>query len=149
MHKAGFAIILCCALLGTARVAQALDYASVADPVTVLYDAPSSKARKLFVVSRYMPLEKVVSLKDWVKVRDSSGTLAWVARSALSDKRYVVVTVPLADVRQAPDSTSPLVLRARQQVALQWLESTGGGWLKVRHEDGAVGYVKATEVWGD
>jgi SH3-like domain-containing protein len=143
-------VLLCFALLlGAAGGAHALDYASVADHSAILYDAPSSRARKLFVVSRYMPLEMVVNLKDWVKVRDSSGALAWVAESALSNKRFVVVTAALADIRQSPDAASPLLFKARQQVALEWLEDNGAGWLKVRHQDGAVGYIKATEVWGD
>jgi len=143
------AALLCLALLGATGGAYALDYASVADSSAILYDAPSSKARKMFVVSRYMPLEMVVNLKDWVKVRDSSGTLAWVARSALSNKRFVVVTVALADVRQAPDASSSLVFQSHQQVAMEWLGDNGAGWIKVRHQDGATGYIKATEVWGD
>lgn len=149
MSKFGAAATLCLALLGAAGGAYALDYASVADTSAILYDAPSSKARKLFVVSRYMPLEQVVSLKDWVKVRDSSGALAWVARSALSSKRYVMVTAVQADVRQSPDASSALVFQAKRQVALEWLEDTGFGWLKIRHQDGAAGYIKTTEVWGD
>ena len=141
--------MVCLVLLGAAGGTHALDYASVADASTVLYDAPSIKARKMFVVSRYMPLEMVVNLKDWVKVRDSSGTLAWVTRSALSNKRFVMVTVALADVRQAPDSSSALVFQSHQRVALEWLEDNGAGWIKVRHQGGATGYIKATEVWGD
>ena len=143
------AAILCLVMLGAAGSAQALDYASVAGSSAVLYDAPSSKARKMFVVSRYTPLEMVVSLKDWVKVRDSSGALAWIARSALSNKRFVVVTAALADVRQAADSSSALVFRVQQKVALEWLADNGMGWIKVRHQDGMTGYIKANEVWGD
>ena len=136
-------------MLGAVSSAQALDYASVAGSSAVLYDAPSSKARKMFVVSRYMPLEMVVSLKDWVKVRDSSGTLAWIARSALSNKRFVVVTAGMANVRQAADPPSALVFRVQQKVALEWLADNGVGWIKVRHQDGMTGYIKANEVWGD
>jgi len=143
------AAILFLMMLGATSSAQALDYASVTSPSAVLYDAPSSKARKMFVVSRYTPLEMVVSLKDWVKVRDSAGTLAWIARSALSNKRYVMVTAGLADVRQAPDSSSALVFRVQQKVALVWLADNGVGWIKVRHDDGMTGYIKANEVWGD
>lgn len=143
------AILFLCLSLLAAGSAYALDFVSVAAPSAILYDAPSSKSRKMFVVSRYMPLEPVVSLKDWVKVRDSSGTLAWIEKGALSDQRYVVVAVALADVRSSPDTTAPLVFQARQQVALGWLQSTGTGWVKVRNQDGAVGYIRTTEVWGD
>lgn len=142
------AFVLCWSLLATGS-AYALDFLSVATPSAILYDAPSSKSRKMFVVSRYTPLEPVVSLKGWVKVRDRSGALAWIERSALDNQRYVVVVAALADVRSSPDSAAPLVFQARQQVALAWLQSTGTGWVKVRHENGAIGYIRTTEVWGD
>ena len=128
---------------------HALDYASVADDSAILYDAPSIKAKKIFVVSRYWPLEQVVSLDAWVKVRDSSGSLAWIEKRALSNKRFVVVTATLSPLRQSPEDNAAIVMQARQQVALEWLESTGTGWLKVRHLDGMTGYIKTADVWGD
>ena len=129
--------------------ALALEYASVAESSAVLYDAPSTKAKKIFVVSRYWPLEQVVTLDAWIKVRDSSGSLAWIERRDVSNKRFVVVTAPRAMLRPLPEEGSVVIMQARQQVALEWLENTGTGWLKVRHADGLTGYVKTTEVWGD
>jgi len=32
---------------------------------------------------------------------------------------------------------------------MELLEVTGTGWIKVRHKDGDIGYVRSTEVWGD
>ncbi len=137
------------ALATAAGFAHALNYASVADSSAILYDAPSLKAKKIFVVNRYLPLEQVVSLDDWVKVRDSSGSLAWIEKRALSSKRFVAVMTPLAVVHQAADADAPVAFNARQQVALEWLENSNNGWIKVRHLDGTTGYVRATEVWGD
>jgi SH3 domain protein len=128
---------------------HATDYVSVADSAAVLYDAPSLNAKKIFVVSRYLPLEQVVNLDKWVKVRDSSGGLAWIEKRALSNKRFVVVTVALAVIRQSPEEKAAVVAQVKQQVALERLENTGTGWLKVRHLDGATGYIKSIEVWGD
>jgi hypothetical protein len=34
-------------------------------------------------------------------------------------------------------------------VALELLETTPNGWLRVRHADGAFGFVRAASVWGD
>ena len=141
-------VVLGAALLAVAVPAHALDYVSVADGSAILYDAPSLKAKKIFVVSRYLPLEQVVSLDSWVKVRDSSGGLSWIEKRALSSKRFVVVTAALAAMHQAPEENTAVVLQARQQVALELLENSGGGWLKVRHQDGATGYVKTADVWG-
>lgn len=136
-------------MLAVAASAHALDYVSVADSTAILYDAPSLKAKKLFVVSRHLPLEQVVSLDSWVKVRDSSGSLSWIEKRALSSKRFVVVTATLAVMRQAPEETAAVALQARQHVVLELLESAGSGWLKVWHQDGVTGYVKTADVWGD
>ncbi len=134
--------------LMSAGAAHAVEYMSVSAPHAILYDAPSLHAKKMFLVNRHMPFETVVSLDAWVKVRDRSGALYWVEKSALTFKRYVFAVLPLVDVRKAPDFSSPCVLQVRQQVALELLEDTGTGWLKVRHQDGELGYVKHSEVWG-
>jgi len=136
------------ALISGASAVHAVEYVSVSESNAILYDAPSIKAKKLFVVNRYMPFEQVVTLDNWVKVRDRSGGLYWVEKRVLSDKRYVFALLPLVDVRAAPDFSSPRLYQVRQQVALERLESTGTGWIKVRHQDGNVGYVRIVEVWG-
>ncbi len=137
------------ALLLAAGGAHALDYVSVADRSATLYEADSLTSTKLYVVSRYTPLEQILTSGDWVKVRDRAGTLAWIEKRALSSKRYVIVTAATATVRQAPEQKAAVVFQAAQNVALEWLAPSGGGWIKVRHEDGTAGYVRATEVWGD
>ena len=135
-------------LLCGASAALAVDYVSVSESSAILYDAPSVKAKKLFVVNRYMPFEQIVTLDNWVKVRDRSGGLYWVERRVLSGKRYVYALLPLLDVRVAPDFSAARTFQVRQQIALEHLESTGTGWFKVRHKDGNTGYVRSTEVWG-
>ena len=136
-------------LAGCAGAALAVDFVSVAESFAVLYDAPSVKAKKLFVVNRYMPFEQVVTLNNWVKVRDSKGALYWVEKRALCNKRYVFALTPLLDVRAEPDAGAARLFQVRQQVALERLDSTGTGWVKVRHMDKDVGYVQRAEVWGD
>jgi SH3 domain protein len=131
-----------------ASSAFAVDYVSVGDSSAILYDAPSTKAKKKFVVNRYMPFEQVVMLDNWIKVRDRSGGLYWVEKRALSSKRYVFVLSPLLDVFAEPDFGSAKLFKVRQQIALEYLDSTGTGWIKVRHQDGEVGFVRSAEVWG-
>ena len=126
----------------------ALEYLSMADNAVIMYDAPSLKADKLYVASRYLPVEAVVKVAGWVKVRDSSGTLAWVEQKAVSDKRFVIVIDLQAEVYQAADRKSPLAFQAQKDVILEWLEPSINGWIKVRHRDGQSGYVKTTQVWG-
>ena len=67
--------------------AVALDFRSVGDAAAILYDAPSTKAQKLFVLSRDYPVEIVVKLEGWTKVRDDTGEFAWIENHQLSERR--------------------------------------------------------------
>lgn len=124
-----------------------MSYFSVAENGAIMYDAPSLKAGKQHVVSLYYPVEMIVDVENWAKVRDSNGVLAWIEK-ALSDKRYVVVTAPIASVYQAPDTNSVLLFQAEQNVVMEWMDADSPGWVKVRHLDGQTGYVKSVQVWG-
>jgi SH3-like domain-containing protein len=135
-------------MLVFASAATAGEFRSIAESGTLMYDAPSVRAKKLFVASRYYPVEIVINIDAWVKVRDQAGDLSWVEKKALSDKRTVVVTAAFADVRQAPNEQAALVFQAQQGVALDLAEPQAGGWLKVRHAGGQVGYLKISQVWG-
>jgi SH3-like domain-containing protein len=137
-----------CLLLLGACGAQAAEFRSVQEPVAVLYDAPSRAATPVFVVQRYYPLEVIVSLEAWVKVRDQAGALSWVEKKLLGDKRMVLVTAATADARLRPEEGAPAAFAAAQNVALELLEVAPNGWLRVRHPDGAAGYVRAAQVWG-
>lgn len=135
-------------LLG-ATAASAAEFRSVQENAAVLYDAPSRAATALFVVQRNYPLEVIVNLEAWVKVRDHAGALAWVEKKALGDKRMVLVTAASAEVRQRPEDAAPAVFSVAQNVALELVEIAPNGWLRVRHADGASGFVRAAQVWGD
>jgi SH3-like domain-containing protein len=135
-------------LLPLAWPAVAGDFRSVAENGTPMYDAPSVRAKKLFVASRLYPVEIVINIDNWVKVRDQAGDLAWVERKTLSEKRTVIVTAAVADVRQAANDQSAVVFQAQQGVALDVTEPPTGGWVRVRHAEGQSGYIKIGQVWG-
>jgi len=137
-----------CVLLAFASLAAAGEFRSIAENGTPMYDAPSVRAKKLFVASRYYPVEVVINIDAWVKVRDQAGDLTWVEKKTLSDKRTVIVTAAVADVRQAANDQAALVFQAQQGVALDVAEAQAGGWIKVRHAEGQSGYVKINQVWG-
>ena len=127
--------------------AQAIEYRTV-ETTTVLYDAPSQRGIKQFVIRRDTPVEIVVSLDGWAKIRDCEGTLAWIERKFLAERRSLIVTASRAELRQANNESSPLVFEAEKNVSLDYLEAAPGGWIKVRHRDGQSGYVRANQVWG-
>jgi len=133
---------------GMIAPAAALEFRSVAENAAVLYDAPSAKAKKLFIVNHGYPVEIVVLVEGWAKVRDATGELTWVESKFLTDRRTVVVKVPQAQVRQSADDNAPVVFLAQQNVILDFLEVASGGWLRVKHRDGQTGFVKVGQIWG-
>ena len=83
------------------------------------------------------------------------GAFGWIPNKSLSDKRMLLVRVPVAEIRANPDDGSPLVFRAEQNVMLDLAESAASpgttatpGWVKVRHRDGQSGYVRVNQVFG-
>jgi len=135
-------------LLLAAPAAAAGEFRSIAENATPMYDAPSVKANMLFVASRFYPVEVIVQVDNWTKVRDVAGDLAWVEKKALSETRTAVVTTTLADVREKAEDGAPLVFQARRGVALEIVELGAGPWVKVHHRDGQTGFVRANQVWG-
>jgi SH3-like domain-containing protein len=137
---AAFSIVAC--------AASAAEFRAIGDRPAILYDAPSSKADRLFIASRLYPFEVLVKLDQWTKVRDATGEVAWIENKSLGEQKTVLVTVPLADVRAAANAQAPLVFEAYKQVLLEVVEPPADGWVKVRHRDGQQGYVRTAQVWG-
>ncbi len=134
-------------LAGLTLPVVAVEYRTV-EEASILYDAPSQKGVKLFVIRRNTPVEIVVGLEGWSKVRDAEGGLAWIEKKNLSDRRSLIVTAPRAEVRQGADASASLVFEAEKGVVLEYLESVPSGWVKVRHRDGQSGFVRANQIWG-
>lgn len=132
-------------VLGQAQSAQ---FREVASPAAILYDGPSDRAAKLFIVGRGTPLEVVSTLNQWAKVRDQGGDVLWIQRSELGDARHVVANT-LAAVRRSPQPNGELVVQVERGVLLEVVEASApAGWLRVRHRDGVAGFVNTGEVWG-
>ena len=142
------ALLLSSLLMIHGHALASMEFFSIADSAAIMYDAPSLKAGKVFVASRYLPVEAIVKVEGWVKVRDSGGGLAWVEEKALSNKRYVIVTSTHVGAYQSADTGSALIFEALRNVVMEWLEPAMNGWVKVRHRDGQTGYVRTHQVWG-
>jgi SH3-like domain-containing protein len=141
-------LTLLLAALMLPALAWALDYRSVSVPRAIFYDAPSAQSKKLYVAHQYYPVEVIVNLGEWIKVRDVRGEFAWIEAKLLDQKRTVIVRVPQAEAREAADMSAKPIFRAEQDVALELVENIGNGWVKVRHRDGLMGYVQISQVWG-
>jgi SH3-like domain-containing protein len=143
------AAIAFAALLFAAVPVAAQEFREVGAAAAVLYDGPSERAQKRFIVVRGTPLEVVSSLGAWVKVRDHAGDVFWIAADRLVAARHVVVARALASVRRTASDVGELLFQAERGVMLEVVgDDAAAGWLRVRHRDGTLGFVRADETWG-
>jgi len=128
---------------------SALEFKSVSVPKAVLYDAPSSSAKKVLLLSQHYPVEVIVNLGDWLKVRDAQGSINWVEAKQLSNKRTVMVNTAQAEIRQSADIASQLLATLEKDVLLEVVDTKlNNGWLKVKHRDGVTGFILISSTWG-
>lgn len=130
-----------------ALAVQAEEFRSVLTPGAVAYDAPSDKARRIFIYQTTYPVELVVSIEGWRKVRDAEGALTWAQEERLSAERYAIVLMAKAVARASADDAAVVVFEAQKGVSLKVLETTPG-WIKAQHADGSVGFLRSSQVWG-
>ena len=128
--------------------ANALEFRSVAPAKAVLYDAPSLEATKLYILNAGYPVEIIVDLSDWLKVRDQLGGLSWIENKHLSAKRTVLVTEK-TDIKASEDASATLLARVEKDVTLELISPLiNNGWVKVKHREGMMGFVQASALWG-
>jgi SH3-like domain-containing protein len=58
-----------------------------------------------------------------------------------------MVKAQSAQARQGPDEKAAVVFKAEQGLVLEF-QGLAGGWARVRHRDGASGYLRLSELWG-
>ncbi len=134
--------------LTVAGLAGAIDFKSVTDNGAILYDAPSGRAKKLFVASRGYPLQVLVTVQGFSKVRDAANGLSWIEAKSLSARRTVMIKAPMADIRRTAADDAPVAFQAARGVLLDLIEVGSDGWAHVTHADGQGGYVKLSQIWG-
>jgi len=125
------------------------EFRSVAFAKTILYEAPSATTKKLYLVGEGYPLEIIVNLGDWLKVRDPYGTLSWAESKNLQSKRMVIVKVDKANIYKDPESKSALVATIEKDVIIELSDPLiANGWIKVRYQQDLDGYIQTSQVWG-
>jgi len=143
-----------------ASASAAAEFASIGASQVNLRDGPGTDHPRRWVVSRgypvqvteresgWAPVQITERESGWAKVKDYQGDEAWVAARLLSDRRTVLVTRKLVNVRKGPSTERGIAFQAQRHVLLQYLGQEGS-WVHVRHADGDEGWVYAPLVWGE
>ena len=125
------------------------EFRSVSVSKTILYEAPSATTKRVYLVSEGYPLEVIVNLGDWLKVRDPYGALSWVESKNLQSKRTVIVKVDKANIFKEPELKSALLANIEKDVVIELSDPLiTSGWIKVRYQQDLDGYIQASQVWG-
>ena len=131
---------------------QAADFRSILPEKAIAYDAPSTEATKVYIMVQGYPVDVIVNLGAWVKVRDQRGGLSWVEGKVLGTKRTVLVTDNTEiKANESADTTliTKVIAAVEKDVVLELLSpAMNQGWVKVKHRDGLVGYIQSSAIWG-
>jgi SH3-like domain-containing protein len=93
-----------------------------------------------------MPLRITAEYENWRRVEDSEGAGGWVHYSLLSGVRTALVTLDMAELRDAPSGSAPVVAQAELGVIGRVLECDPT-WCRLSL-DGTRGWVLKTSLWG-
>ncbi|KPV39758.1 hypothetical protein AN478_10140 [Thiohalorhabdus denitrificans] len=146
--RVGAVAVLAGLALLAGNPAGAAPYKSIDAGKVNLRAGPGTEHPRQWVVSYGYPVRVLETRNGWARVEDYEGDVAWVAERLLSDRRTVLVTKRLVNVREGPDTSHDIVFQAEQHVLLRYLGKRDN-WVHVQHADGEKGWVYAALVWGD
>ena len=93
-----------------------------------------------------MPLRVTAEYENWRRVEDQDGLGGWIHYSLLSGSRSALVTVPMLDLRAAPDAGAQVLVQAEAGVVGRIL-ACAHDWCRI--EVGQVrAWAPATALWG-
>ena len=126
------------------------DFISVNVKQAVLFEGPSKTTEKMYIVTEGYPLEVLVSLKDWKKVKDHSGKISWIESKNTHNERTVLIIKDDAVIFNQANENSHKLANVDKFVVLKLNSSMlVGNWAQVKTQiEGLIGFVNAREVWG-
>ena len=126
------------------------DFISVKVKQAVLFEGPSKTTEKMYIVTEGYPLEVLVSLKDWKKVKDHNGKISWIESKNIHNERTVLITKDDAVIFNQANEKSHKLANVDKFVVLK-LNSPilVGNWAQVKTQiEGLIGFINSSEVWG-
>jgi SH3-like domain-containing protein len=93
-----------------------------------------------------MPLRVTAEYENWRRIEDHEGVGGWVHYSLLSGSRSALVTVAMADFRDAPEDDARVAFQAEDGVVGRLLECNAD-WCRM-NVDGNRAWVRKSAIWG-
>lgn len=108
---------------------------------------PGDDHRLMWVYkAKGLPVQVIAETRNWRRVCDPRGGLAWVHSRTIDGKRNVIGVVPPAPIRSKPKADARIVAYLRPQAPAA-LDRCKDGWCRIKVER-VKGWVAAGSVWG-
>ncbi|OIO07574.1 MAG: hypothetical protein AUJ52_10065 [Elusimicrobia bacterium CG1_02_63_36] len=135
-------------LLAVPAAAESERFLSVATEWANVRASPTTRAEVLWEAPRFEPLRILETRLPWYRVVDRADDSGWIHASVVRRSASVVVTAEAANLRAAPGmhADPEWVLDAGYTLRVLLRQ---GPWIKVDDEDGAIGWIHVSVVWGD
>ena len=128
----------------------ASDFVSVKEKKAILFEGPSEATKKKLIVTEGYPLFVLVTLKEWLKVKDHKGEISWIKTNDTGPERTVMTLRFGVPLYKEASSSSNRVADVEDSIVLK-LSSTlvTDGWANVKSElNDLNGFVSAKDIWG-
>lgn len=115
-------------------------------------EKPSETAKLKFSADQFYPVEVLETKNGWAKIRDFEGEEAWVAERLLTKQPSVVISAEKANVRSAPNTSSPVVFKVERGEVFKIVDRKSlekMEWLKVVDAKGEGGWIRDDMTWGE
>ena len=146
-----FAAFLCSSFLGSSP-GVAAEFYSIKSDKTSVRALPDPKGKVFWELNSGFPVELLKKQGDWIQTRDFENDSGWIHKSRLNKTGTVIVKAnkneeQSINIRSTPSLNASIVGTAYYGVVFSFLEKKDG-WIKVRHDGGLVGWIKADLLWG-
>jgi SH3-like domain-containing protein len=137
------AVVLMTVITGQGIAAERL---AVKAAVANLRSGPGSKYEVLWQVEKFHPLLIIEKKKNWYKIKDFEGDMAWIHKSLLEKINGVITIKAKCNVRSEPDTKGKILFTVERGVPFKVLKRNGN-WIRIEHADGEIGWIHNSLVW--
>ena len=120
---------------------------SIAGAEVMLRSGPSDKNEVKWILTRGFPLQVIKSRGKWLNVRDFENDEGWVYAPLTNATPHMIVNAKVVNIRSGPGEKYRIIGQANYGVVFRTLEKTKT-WVKVKHENGKIGWVSRRGLWG-
>ena len=142
-------VVICLSLflLLLGGTAQAITMVSIKGNNVNMRSGPGEKYAVLWDLGSGFPLKVVDQKGKWYKVEDFEGDSGWVYETLVDRAPHLIVKRRRVNMRSGPGDGYRVVGKANYGVVFKTLK-VKKGWAKVRHENGLVGWISRSLLWG-